>query len=358
MELLPVDSDAEWACLLDAQADATLFHTMPWLRFQERQFGFRLFPLVAWRDGQAMGVFPLFVTRRGLFRVSASPRGIDMLILGPLVAPEFLGELLDAYEDWARSRGIDHTSIAFTKEIDPAVAERHGYVCQRQRNGIVDLRGGTEAVYGRLAPECRRRVRRAEALGVRIVEGDLTPYLDRYLHLSAEVFARSGLKTPLTRGILSAMLEALRDAGCLLSIRAEAEGQVTGMWFGGHYNGRFQALNTVSDRSFAKYSMNNLMNWHAIRWCCQRGLRQFDFGGANIKSLAVFKGSFGAALSPYSNLVKTHSRLARAVVRIMDMTAHRFRAMRFRSSRQGRLQPGAHPHLEPQPAEPGPDGEG
>lgn len=347
MELLPVESDSRWEQLLARQPGATLFHTMDWLRFQQSQFGFRLFPLVAHHQGSEVGVFPLFVTRRWLLRVGSSPRGIDTLFLGPLVPEELLGELLDSYERWARANGIDYSCIAFTREIDSDQAVARGYDCERHKYRSVDLRGGEDAVWRRLHSECRRRIRRAEKLGVKIIEGDFSPHHDRYLALSAKVFARSRLKTELTRPVLSGMVDTLRRTGRLLSLRAEVDGQVAGMWIGGHYGKTMVALNTVSDRAFTEHSVNNLMNWHAIVWSCRQGLEALDFGGSRIRSLATFKAAFGAEECLYSNIKKAHSPLARAAVWMAGATVNKLRDRWFRRSQKGGVQKALRPHNHP-----------
>lgn len=290
MDLRPVSSDEQWRTLLGARPDATLYHTMPWLRFQERQFGFELCPLVAYREGMAVGVFPLFLARRGVFRVSGSPRGIDTLFLGPLIAPPLLPDLLDAYEVWVRRNRVDHSAIAFAKEIDEEVATSRGYVHERQRNAVVSLEGGEEAVWNRLTSECRRRIRQARKRGVEIVEGDLTSYLDRYAALSAEIFAKSGAKSELTPDVLTDMLAALADAGELLTLRAEVDGRVVAMYIGAAYRKTFYAVDTVSDRRFRKYPASNLMNWQCFAWGCARGLEAFDFQGANITEPGQLQG--------------------------------------------------------------------
>ena len=314
MELRLVDSDSRWESLLDVQPEATLFHMSAWLRFQERPFGYRLVRLVARHEGTDVGLFPLFVTRQGPFRVAASPRGVDYLVLGPLVPPELMGDLLDAYESWAKSNRVDYTSIAFTKEIDESVASARGYVCERHVNCVADLAGGEEAVFGRMKRECRRRIRQAERAGVQIVEGNLTPWLAKYVRLSGEIFAKSGLPTSLSEPLLSDMLEMLARSERLLSLRAEVEGEVAGMWIGGVFRKTLYGLDTVTDRAFRHCSVSNLMNWYSLRWGSRRGLEALDFGGGRIPTLAEFKKSFGAAVVPYSNITKSHSRLARAML--------------------------------------------
>ena len=320
MELKPVDSDCRWESVLDLQPEATLFHTSAWLRFQERSFEYRLVRLVARHEGRDVGLFPLFVSRRGPFRVAASPRGIDYLVLGPLGPPKRLGDLLDAYETWARSNRIDYTSIAFTKEINESAAAGRGYLCERHVNCVTDLRGGEDAVFARMTSECRRRIRQAERAGVRIVEEDLTGLVAKYVHLSGEIFARSGRSTLLTEPVLADMLQTLARSEGLLSLRAEVEGEVAGMWIGGVFRKTLYALDVVTDGAFRHCSIGNMLNAYALRWSCRRGLEALDFGGGRIPSLAAFKKSFGAEMVPYSNITKPHSRLARAALACRSLT--------------------------------------
>ena len=314
MELQPVDSDRRWELVLDLQPEATLFHTSAWLRFQERSFEYRLVRLVARHEGRDVGLFPLFVSRRGPFRVAASPRGIDYLVLGPLAPPELLGDLLDAYETWARSNRIDYTSIAFTTEIDESMAADRCYVRERHVNSVVGLRGGEDVVFARMTSECRRRIRQAERAGVLVVEDDLTGLLAKYVHLSSEIFAKSGLPAPLGEPVLADMLQTLGGSKGLLALRAEVEGEVAGMWIGGVFRRTLYALDVVTDGAFRHCSIGNMLNAYALRWSCRRGLEALDFGGGRIPALAAFKKSFGAEMVPYSNITKPHSVSARAAL--------------------------------------------
>jgi|WetSurMetagenome_2_1015567.scaffolds.fasta_scaffold239661_1 CelD/BcsL family acetyltransferase involved in cellulose biosynthesis len=338
MELKYVENDLRWDQLLARQPGATLFHTISWLRFQEAHFDHRLIPLVACHNGVEVGLFPLFVTRRWLIRVAGSPRGIDTLHLGPLVADELLADLLDAYEQWARANRIGFSTIAFTREIDLSSAESRGFTCERHRFSVVDLTGGEKEAYRRLGSDCRRRIRQADNRGVKIIEGDFSEHYDRYLKLSSMVFARSNLKTQMTRSILAGMIDTLRRDGRLLAIRAEVDGKVAGMWIGGHYGKTMVALDIVSDRAFIDCSVNNRMSWHAIQWCCHHGLEAFDFGGSRIPSLRRFKASFGATEYFYHNIKRAHGPLARAAVRLAYQLQSGLRTWLFRRSQKGHVQ--------------------
>lgn len=335
MELLPVQSDGEWEALLEGRADRSLYHTTAWLRFEAEQFGFELHRLVIHDASGPVGLFPLFLARRAVFRVAASPRGVDDLNLGPLVRPELLGGTLDAYERWAREQRVDFTSVAFMREIDAEVARQRGYKCERHLLCVGDLRGGEDAVFARCKQACRRTVRKAQRDGVRIVEGGLEPHLDLYLKLSERIYARSGAKSPLSKPVLAGMLRALEDSGRLLALRAQLGDDVIGMYVVGHYGATAYSLDLVTDYAFSRFSAANLLTWHAMRWGARRGLETFDFGGARIASLARFKTSFGGVLVPYSNISKAHSLLARSATWLKHAMADRIRAARFRRSRKG-----------------------
>ena len=337
MELVPVQDDAEWDGLLADQADGSLYHTTAWLRFQAGQFGFDLRRLAIHNEGRPVGLFPLFLTRRGIFRISSSPRGVDYLNLGPLVRTELLPRLLDCYERWARRTKIDYTSMAFLSDIDENMAAAHGYEYERHLLCTVDLREGEDAVFKRLKTRCRTPIRKAGRLGVKIVEGDLTPYLDRYLALSDQVYAKSGTTSPLSKPLLSGMLDALGRSGRLLPLRAEVNDQVAAMCVVGHYGATAYLIDAVSDRALSEYSANNGLIWHAMAWSCRRGLETFDLGGARIPSLARFKLGFGGVMAPYANITKAHGFFARSASRAVDAVVSRIRARRFFRSRKGEL---------------------
>jgi CelD/BcsL family acetyltransferase involved in cellulose biosynthesis len=333
MDLVAIQDDRQWDELLAAQPGRSLYHTTEWLKFQAGQFGFELHRL-AFRDGTGFaGVFPVFVTRRAVFRVAASPRGVDYLNLGPLIAPELIGAALDAYERWARARRVGLSAIAFMSEIDVEAARRRGYRCERHLTALTDLRGGEDAVLARCKPACRKRIRKARRMGVTVAEANLSPHLDRYLEWSNRTYAKRGERSPLTRTVLRAMLDALGGAGRLLSLAAEAEGEVIGMYVVGHFGKTAYSLDIVADYDKLHYPAGNLMTWHALQWCCRQGIETFDFGGARMPSIARFKKTFGAEIVPYSNITKAHGPAARLALWLKDAAGRRIQGFRSRRAR-------------------------
>ena len=337
MELVAAQNDKEWDALVEDQPHGSLYHTTAWLGFQAKQFGFDLHRLVIRHDGRPVGVFPLFLTRRGILRASSSPRGMDYLNLGPLVPSELLPETFECYERWVRAQKVDFTSIAFVNEIDNPVVRERGYKCERHQLCMVDLREGEDAVFGRLSSSYRKAIRKSERMGVTIVEGDLTPYLDQYVDLSTHVFAKSNKKTLITTAVLSEMFRVLGTSGHLLSLRAELDGDVIGMYVVGLYGKMLYSLNIVTDYAFSKCRASNLMTWHVIRWGCRNGMETFDLGGARIKGIAEFKLTFGGAIVPYTNITKAHTRLARSALWAGNAAANLRCVRRFFRSRKGRV---------------------
>ena len=314
MKFRVTESDEEWQELLAGRPDALLYHCLPWLRFQVRSFGYQLILLVGHHNGQVAALLPLLMTQKGPLRVAASPKGLDYLMLGPLADEPLFGEVLDGYEAWAKSHGVDYTSMAWTGDIDRNLAESRNYSWERHINCVIDLAGGEEAVFSRMNSECRRRIRQSQKTGVEIIEGDMSSWFEQYVRLSGQIFDRSNKNTILTEAVLADLVRTIEQIGPVLSIRAEVDGQVAGMYIGAGWRDTFYALDTVWDRKFHRCSPNNAMNWYALKWSCQQGFRRFDLGGGRISNLRKFKAGLGAELVTYSNIQKAHSWRARTLV--------------------------------------------
>jgi CelD/BcsL family acetyltransferase involved in cellulose biosynthesis len=338
VQLVKVRDDAQWDALLETQPDATLYHTMGWLRLQEQHGSLTLFPLVIMQDGQPVGLFPVFLTRRGPFRVCSSPRGVDTQYMGPLAKRPLLPEILDCYETWAEQQGIDFTTVTFSHEIDHRVAVDRGYTCETQRTYLLDLTPGQDALLKQSHQECRNQVRKARRLGVTVTECDLRPHLDLYLGLSAKVFARSNRRTSLTRAFVEAMLKSLSETGRLVSLRAEVGRKIVGMDIAGHYGGRLYALDIASDDAFRGHCVNRLMTWSLVAWGCEHGMNVMDFVGANTPSIASHKVSYGGVLTAYTNVKRTHTLAGRAAVWFHRYTVQTIRNLTFARSQKGQLQ--------------------
>lgn len=336
LQLVTVRDDAQWDALLETQPDATLYHTMGWLRLQEQHGAFDLFPLVIMQNGQPVGLFPVFLVRRGPFKVCSSPRGADTQYMGPLAKRPLLPEILDCYERWAKEACVDFTAITFSHEIDHRVAEDRGYTCETHRTYLLDLTPGQEALLKQSHQDCRTEMRKARRLGVIVTECDLRPHLDLYLELSAKVYARSNRGTPLTRTFVESMLKSLGEMGRLVSLRAEVGGKIAAMCIAGHYNKRLFYIDAVSDVDFRRCSVNRLLTWSVVAWGCEHGMNVMDFVGANTPSIAAYKASFGGVLTPYTNITKAHTLAARAAVWIREQAFRRSRDFASSRSAKGR----------------------
>ncbi len=339
LRLMPESSDQAWDVALATLPGATLYHTMGWLRVYEESFGYELVPLAILQDDRRVGLFPVYVTKKGGFRVASSPRGVDTLYLGPLMPAELLGEFLDAYEAWARSRRVDFTAMAFTSEIDTTVAEGRGFECRRHKTHVVHLEGGEERVFEACQRNVRKAVRKARRLGVQIIEGGLEEHLDRYLEWSAAIFAKSGLETPLTRPFLEGLLRYLGRSSRLIALRAEVEGRLAGMYVAGHYRGILYAIDIASDKAFSQYAVNTLLYWEAIARAISMGITALDFAGANTASIAAYKACFGGDVKYYSNITKAHSLPARAALWFRGRVGEGIRGLVSRRARKGRAAP-------------------
>ncbi|MCX5671547.1 MAG: GNAT family N-acetyltransferase [Planctomycetota bacterium] len=327
VEFRIVESDTQWDAIVETLPGATLYHTMDWLRLQERSTRFDLFPLAIQRGDDIIGVFPVFLGQMGIFRVAFSPRGIDTLYLGPLVSPEMLSETMDCYEAWIRAHKVDYTRINFAEEIDSCVVKSRGFICERRKTCLVSLAGGENAVFERCKRNVRKAVRKARRLGVRIVEGDLSPYLALYLEWSTRTFAKSGLETKVTGDFLTGLFEALGKRGRLFSVRAVLDDRVIGMYLAGYFRKTLYAIDIVADYAFSRYAASTLMYWHVLERACRLGLETCDFAGANIPSIAAYKLSFGGEFGYYTVVKRAYTLSARTALGLREAACSTLRLL-------------------------------
>jgi lipid II:glycine glycyltransferase (peptidoglycan interpeptide bridge formation enzyme) len=174
---------------------------------------------------------------------------------------------------------------------------------------VLDLEPDLDKIFEGFKAKWRYNVRVAERRGVTVREGtraDLPPFYDLLL----ETARRDGF---LVRGrtYFEALWDVLAPAGMLQTFVADLAGEtIAGIM-----------LFTLGERTTYTYGAsssrhrnvmpNHLLQWHAIRWAKERGLRIYDFRGVSpvrdgrptephIAGLNRFKEGFGARYVEYA----------------------------------------------------------
>ena len=312
LELVPCVQMGDWDQLVAAHPRATVFHRSDWLALIARLARAQLHPFLIRRDAAVVGLFPVFIFRRGPFRIAASPPAqVATPYLGPLVDDSMLGDALEAFARAARRLKASYLELRCDREIPPAVLAQASLQHETRATFLLDVSAGPEVLWrSNLTSACRRAVRKAQAAGLVVEETPLSDVLDRYFELAAGVFAKWNRPPPLSRADYAAIGAAAIGGEYIKVFVARRKGTVVAAGIFPFANGTVYYLDGVSDPAGQDARPNNLLHWEVIRWASAAGLTRYDMVGAGIAGVARFKQSFGPAEVPYSYAFRSLSWLA------------------------------------------------
>jgi FemAB-related protein (PEP-CTERM system-associated) len=266
-QLQPGEEDS-WDAFVQSEASGTLFHLCSWARLVEREFGRRSCALVARRDNQICGVFPLSLVRSWLFGNSlvSSP----LAVYGGICAAdrESHDALLQAGKELGKSLGVKY--VEFRNRTDTFPTNLPGkdlYVTFTQ-----DLSPGPEQLLKGLPRDTRYAVRKSQKAGLEWVEGlDIGTFYDIYAHsvhrLGTPVFPRSLFET----------LQASFSGQCRIFGVRKGDITIAGV-FCLYFKDQVLPYYGGALGEYYKDSPNNFMYWSLIEQSCREGYRTFDFG--------------------------------------------------------------------------------
>ncbi len=301
IRLLPCE-ESEWDTLLAAFPDASVFHRLAWLQLVATQRRAEL-KLLRILDGERpAGLLPLFLFRKGVFKIAASPPPqAGTPYLGPMVAPALLPSVMREVVRHLRAQKVSYIEIRFAKEVETGALAEAGFETEQRATFLLDMRPGEEALWrDSLSSSCRRAVRKGQNSGVTIVEGDLLANLDRYWEMAQQVFAKSNRPPWLSKDDYRAIGELAAKGGPVKVFFAYLDDKlISGGIFPYDSRGIYY-LDGASDSATQDARPNNLLHWEVIRWACSQGIATYDMVGAGIESVARFKRTFGPTEVPYT----------------------------------------------------------
>jgi len=312
VELVACTDKHEWERHVMRFPKATVFHRLDWLNLVATISRSRLVTYLIAHHGETIGALPVFVFRRGLFRMVASPPPQSAApVLGPLVEDALLGDVMNGFVREAKRLGASYCELRFEGDCPAAVLQTGRFEREPRSTFVLELTAGPETLWEKsFSAACRRAIRKAQAFQLTVEEGDLRACVDRYHALAAGVYAKHDRLPPLSRADYLAMADVAERSGMVkvLTVRAGREVIAAGIFpFG---NGTVYYLDGVSDPAAHNMRPNNLLHWHLIRWACQEGLRRYDMVGAGIPGVARFKQGFGPIEVPYTYCFRTLGSVA------------------------------------------------
>jgi hypothetical protein len=155
---------------------------------------------------------------------------------------------------------------------------------------VNDLDMSEEALFGRLKPSVRNKIRQAQRAGVTVEAAAPEGFAGEFYGHLLDVFARQGRKPPFGVERVEALIRWLAPAGQTLLLRARGpdgdsiascicvgDGSLRNFW------------GQASRQSALALRPNQILNWEAMRRCRAAGATHFDWGGGG-----AYKLDYGA----------------------------------------------------------------
>lgn len=269
-------TDAARDAFLNAASGASVFHLSGWRRAVASTFGHEPRDLVAWRDGQVVGVLPLFLCRSpfGKRHLISTPYGVYG---GPVGADRDVERALaDAAVAMARAEGVGRLELRCF--ADPALDLVPSSLYATFLQPLPDT---TDEVWTRLPKRARAEVRKSiEKHSLVLSQGDW------YLDILFEMFhdSKKGLGSPgLPKRWFQALKRELGDHAVIHVARTPEQPVAATMSFVFRDTLYFYYVGTIRDAN-RNFNATNYLVTRLQEWSVERGLKVFDLGRSRVDS--------------------------------------------------------------------------
>lgn len=257
-----------WDEFVSRHPDATLFHRSAWRRAVERTFGYRSHCLAARRNGEVVGILPLFLVPTlpwGSSLVS-SPQAVYG---GPVAdSDETRGALLDhaktlggrlrvRYLEYRNLKAVPDLPskdlyVTFRRSIFPTADENMTVIPKNQRRSIrIGMKSGLTAEVG----------------GTELLDPFYTLYSHSVRNLGTPVFPRS---------LFANLLVEYGPDGRILLVRHEGRPVASVLTF--FFRDQVLPYYGGARRDAFRFGVNDFMYWSLLLHGMERGYKVFDFG--------------------------------------------------------------------------------
>lgn len=316
---LAESESAVWDKLVETSPQATIFHTLVWLKTVEKHTNTKLLLLVGFDNEEIFAAIPFFYKKqRGFLRRLFSPPYNTLV--------PYLGPIFPYSDNWKRTKWESRLT-GFSKELDNHIKStiKPDCVCISTSTTLQDIRGflwtgyvaspnftyigdisDKQLVWEKLSSSFRRGIKKAEQEGIEIMEGDQDGY--RFTTGSfMQDLQKDGITLNLSNGYFSDLYSNLppnRLKILVSNYKGESIGGIAVtafkdticFWLGGvraNLNGIYP---------------NYLLLWKTIEWASDKGYKYFDLFGADVPGISFFKSGLNFDLRTFYDLRRATTR--------------------------------------------------
>ncbi len=306
-----LDKRSEWNDVVWESPYGTVFHTFEWMDILEKQYKVKKRTLGIFENEELIGVFPTFLQRKAFLKILTSPLHETATPYGgPIVENNKLNDVIQAFDTY--SECADYYDITFSPKYNLSQYLQNNFNFVERYTYILNLDQPLDLIWENLNKKCRNAIRKAKKNDVTIVEGNSKKDLEDFWRMTEVTFHKWGTESPISIDYTKAVYNAFFPEEQFKIIFAEHDGERIGGAIFLCFADRIYYWQGASYPEYYRFAPNNLIQWHIIEWAVKNGFRTYDMLGANIPSIANFKGSFGGDLVKYSYIQKSHSPMATA----------------------------------------------
>ncbi|GAK60761.1 hypothetical protein U27_00659 [Candidatus Vecturithrix granuli] len=261
--------ETRWDAYVQKASPFAVYHLTAWKRVIENTFGHPVFYLYASHNDDIIGVFPLVFLKSvlfGKFLVS-----LPYFNYGGILADDdaIRRKLLEEAISIARREGAAHIEMRHLHNYPFDLPTKTSKVLM-----VLDLPATTEELWNSFKSKLRSQIRRPEKEEFTVRIGHLDEVNNFY-----QVFAHKmrELGTPVyTKKLFINILQEFPEAVRICTVSDGAKPIASGLILG--FQHMLQIPWAATLRAYDRFSVNMMLYWNILKFACEHGYTQFDFG--------------------------------------------------------------------------------
>lgn len=326
------ESDIEkWNDVVFSSPHGTLFHTWKWLKIVEKHTHSILYPLMAYKGTTLIGIYPVFLEKKGFVKLAFSPPPKAYLL--------YLGPVIPGYEDFKQDRkesifmqlqdGVDRFLFSELKSkyvrirTSPGLYDSRplrwaGYQIEPLYTYRINLAKGADHVWEQFDRKLRVDINKAVREGVRVEEGNKED-LEFILGSLSRRFKEQGSRTSDYSKYLSELYDEFHPGNMKIFI-AKYMGEKVGGMISLFYKDVMYLWVGVPKTDLKGISPNDLAQWEAIKWACDNGFKYYEeMDAGDDPRLRYFKSKYNPELFIWYTAVKHSSYVYKIIENLTEL---------------------------------------
>jgi FemAB-related protein (PEP-CTERM system-associated) len=288
-EFQPTDS-AQWNDFVRSQPTAVVPQLYEWTLAIGRVYNLETLHLAAFVDNHIVAILPLALIRAPLrdpFAVSLPYSGYAGMLVDPKIDSN---QVFAAFLDSSAEHGILSLEV---RQLGDSQTVQSSSVTLK-----LHMPDSSEVLWNQLDAKVRNLVRKAERSGLQARWGP--DQMEDFYRVHARNMAHLG--TPMhSKRLFIEISKELPDVIDVLTVRKDAE--VIAAMLVTKLGNKLAGPWASSLSQYTSLSPNMLLYWEVLKYGCQNGFSEFDFGRSQVNSGTYnFKKQWGATPVPIENL--------------------------------------------------------